>query len=156
AIVKLNETDLVDLEQITPIDVAFSIPEDRLPAINTARAKGPLNVRVRIPGRDGAPLSGTVQFVDSRVDAATGSIRLKARFENKDRSLWPGQFVNATLILGQGDRAVLVPSEAVQPSQAGAAVFVVKPDQTVDMRKVSAGRTYEGKTVIADGVSAGE
>ncbi len=156
AVVKLNETDLVELVQITPIDVAFSVPEDRLPAISAAQAKSPLPVSVQIPGSDGPALTGAVAFVDNRVDPGTGTIRLKARFENKDRSLWPGQFVNATLTLGLSENVVLVPSEAVQPSQDGASVFVVKDDHTVEMRRVAAGRSSDGRTVIAAGVSAGE
>ena len=156
AIVKLNETDLVELVQVAPIDVALSVPQERLPAIHAAGVQTPLTVRVQIPGSEAGPLNGTVQFVDNRVDSSTGTIRLKARFDNADRRLWPGQFVNATLILGQGDRAVLVPSEAVQRSQGGTVVFIVKPDQTVEMRAVTAGRTFEGKTVIAEGIAAGQ
>ncbi len=156
SVVKENETDLISLVQITPIDVGFSVPEERLAAINRERAAGKLELRVEIPGDSSGPMTGAIEFVDNRVDPATGTIRLKARFENADRRLWPGQFVNATLNLGRQDRVVLVPTEAVQAAQSGSSVFVVKADQTVELRQVTPGIVTGGQTVIEKGVSAGE
>jgi multidrug efflux system membrane fusion protein len=156
AVVKANETDLVELVQLAPIHVAFSIPEERLPQVQAGQKAAPLKVRVEIPGDAAGPVEGQVDFVDNRVESTTGSIRLKAVFANADRRLWPGQFLTVTLILGEQERAVLVPAEAVQTSQDGAAAFIVKDDQTVELRRLTVGRSAGRSTVIEAGISPGE
>jgi multidrug efflux system membrane fusion protein len=107
-------------------------------------------------GSKSAPSVGAVTFVDNAVDPASDTIRLKASFPNTDRRLWPGQFVEVALQLSVDERAIVVPSAAVQPSQQGATLFIVKPDQTVEIRPVTVARTDGNDAVIASGVQAGE
>jgi multidrug efflux system membrane fusion protein len=105
---------------------------------------------------DNRPAEGALSFVDNSVDRATGTIRLRATFENEDTRLWPGQFVNITLTLAEEANALVVPSVAVQSGQAGTYVYVLKGDETVEMRAVTVARTQENWTVIGSGVRAGE
>lgn len=155
SIVKANETDIVDLAQVNPIDVAFSVPEDQLAAIQATQAAAPLRVEVS-PGGASAGVPGEVTFIDNRVDAATGTVRLKARCDNAGRQLWPGEFLNVALTIGVEPARVLVPEAAVQPSQEGPAVFVVRGDGTVELRPVSVDRTLGGEAVIASGLQGDE
>jgi multidrug efflux system membrane fusion protein len=155
--VKANDTmSLVVLNQLRPIYVAFSVPQDDLPRIRSAMAAGPLRVGVTIPGDSGGPLAGTLTFIDNTVDIATGTILLKATFNNVELRLWPGQFVNVTLTLSVAPRAIVVPDQAVQRGQDGAYVYVVKSDSTVEMRHVSVGRSRAGESVIDSGLAAGD
>lgn len=156
SIVKANETDLVEVAQTTPIEVVFSIPEQQLPAVRDAHAKSPLGVEATPGGETAPPATGTLTFVDNKVDTQTGTLRLKATFENPERRLWPGQFVNVTLILGRETGYVMVPESAVQPTQKGPAVFIVKPDQTVEVRPVTVRRIFEGQSIIEQGLRPGE
>lgn len=154
AIVKANETDLLDIAQLRPIEVGFSVPERWVEAVRSGQAKAPLRVEASISG-DSRPVIGSVSFIDNRVDTNTGTIRLKGRFDNQDERLWPGQFVDVVLTLDQ-EEGVVIPADAVQASQQGQAVWVVKADQTAEMRPVTVRRTVEGRAVIDKGVQAGE
>jgi multidrug efflux system membrane fusion protein len=154
AVLKANETDLISLTQIAPIEVGFAMPEQHLPAIRAAQANGPVPVEVQIPG-DKTPVEGTLSFIDNKVDAATGTVRLKARFDNADRRLWPGQFANVTLTVGVEKDAVVVPSAAVLTTQKGQSIYVVKPDKSVDLRHVTA-RIINSSSIVESGVDAGE
>lgn len=158
AIVKENDTDLVELSQIDPIEVAFSIPEENIPAVRRALEGGVPTVEVVPAGaaEGDAPVVGKLTFVDNKVDPATGSIRLKASFANADRRLWPGQFVNARVILGRDDDAVMVPEGAVQITQSGTAVFVVGDDKSVELRPVVVRRQVDGMSVLEGGIEEGE
>lgn len=158
SIVKENDTDLVELSQVDPIEVAFSIPEENIPAVRMALVRGAPVVEVAPAGTAAgeAPARGELTFVDNKVDPATGSIRLKAAFANADLRLWPGQFANVRMILGQDDDAVMVPAEAVQVTQSGPAVFVVGAEKTVELRVVDVRRTVDGMSVIASGIEEGE
>lgn len=109
-----------------------------------------------VPSGDPRPVKGAVTFIDNTVDVATGTIRLKATFANQEGRLWPGQFANVTLTLASEPDAIVVPSPAVQSGQQGTYVFVVKPDSTVDLRRVAVARTQGSETVIAKGLQAGE
>lgn len=151
-----NEKPLVIINQTSPIYVSFAVPEQNLPAIRKYLAKEKLKVHVTVPGEDDQPIRGELTFVDNTVDAATGTILLKATFSNEDRRLWPGQFVNVLLTLTTERGVVVVPSKAVQTGQQGQFVFVVKPDSTVEYRMVSVGRLLGDETVIAKGVAPGE
>jgi multidrug efflux system membrane fusion protein len=155
AVVKENETDLISITQITPIEVSFSLPEQQLAAIRAAQAAGTVAVQASIPG-DKEPAIGELSFIDNKVDMQTGALRLKARFDNVDRRLWPGQFVNATTTVGVEKGAVVVPASAVQASQKGQSVFVVKADQTVDLRHVKARMLMNTSIIESGGVQAGE
>jgi multidrug efflux system membrane fusion protein len=155
-LVKANDVPiLVVINQVNPIYVSFSVPQQYLAEIRARMASSPPRVEAFIEGDPHAE-EGVLTFVDNTVDASTGTIRLKARFENRARRLWPGQFVNAVLTLGVERGAVLVPSEAVQEGQQGSYVFVIKPDLTAEVRPVTAGRRSAHDTVIEKGLAAGE
>ena len=154
-LVKENDAILVVIHQIQPIYVAFSIPQQFLPEVKRFMAQRTLRARA-IPKEGGAAATGDLTFVDNSIDVATGTIQLKATFANQSRSLWPGEFVDVVLDLSAQANALLVPSEAVQTGQQGNYVFVVKADNTAEVRPVMVGRSIEGQTVITSGVAAGE
>lgn len=156
AIVKANETELVDLAQMSPINVAFSVREEEAPLIKEGREVRPLPVRATIPGADAAPMEGALWFADNRVERGTGQLLLKARFDNEDQRLWPGQFVNATVLVGTDRQAVTVPARAVQRGQQGEFTFVIDAERTAQFRPVRVRRTVEGRSVIDEGLDAGD
>jgi membrane fusion protein, multidrug efflux system len=149
---------LVVINQVSPIAVSFSVPEQHLGAIgeNLRKKGGKLPVGAGL--RDGTPaLPGELTFVDNAVDQTTGMVQLKATFPNQDRRLWPGQFVDVVLTLTERPDSVTVPTAAVQDGQDGAYVFVVGPEDKAEMRPVEvAFVTPDGEAVIATGLSGGE
>jgi multidrug efflux system membrane fusion protein len=147
---------LVTITQLRPIYVALTVPERYLADLRTAMAAGPVPVVVTVPGQPKAPIAGTLTFIDNQVDVATGTISLKAKFANDDDRLWPGQFVNVTLTLGVQADAIVVPSAAIQAGPNGPYVFLVRPDSTAELRLVQVNRTLNDRTVIADGLVAGD
>jgi multidrug efflux system membrane fusion protein len=155
-VVKANDLPIVNINQINPIYVTFSVPEKNLPEIKKYKAARKLKVEAIVAGDEQHPEQGILTFVDNTVDATTGTIRLKATFENKERRLWPGQFVNAILTLTVQRDAVVVPSQAVQMGQQGQYAFVVKPDLTVESRSLVVSRMINGETVITQGLKPGE
>ncbi|HXV84812.1 MAG TPA: efflux RND transporter periplasmic adaptor subunit [Candidatus Binatia bacterium] len=156
-LVRVNDgAPLVVINQVSPINVTFSVPEQNLVDIRRHMAQGSLKVEARFQSDEGRPEQGNLAFIDNAVDRTTGTIRLKAEFKNADRRLWPGQFINVALTLSTQGDAVVVPSEAIQVGQEGQHVFVVKPDKSVEMRPVVVARTDEGEAVIAKGLQAGE
>lgn len=156
-VVKENDKDsvLVTINQVTPIYAEFAVPERYLPQIKAQAAAGKLKVQALPPGET-APEEGTLSFVDNSVDQATGTIRLKGKFVNPSRRLWPGQFVDVVLRLGERPDALLVPTQALQTAQQGQFVFVVKSDMTVEQRPVKVGAAVGGSTIVEQGVQAGE
>lgn len=153
-VIKANEDNpLVVIAQVRPIYVSFAVPEQQLGAIKRYQAAGSLKVEARVPNQGGA--SGTLSFVNNTVDPNTGTIQLKATFTNGENVLWPGQFAEVTLTLTT-ETALVVPSQAIQPGQQGPYVFVVKPDQRVEARKVEPGRRLERETIVTRGLNAGE
>jgi len=155
-VVKAPDDVLLTVNQIHPIYVAFAVPEKYLPEIWRQSQNHALTVAASYENLIGDPPQGTVTFIDNTVDAATGTIQLRATFPNGDRKLWPGQFVQLALKLDVLTNAVVVPAQAVQAGQAGPSVFVVKADQTVAQRPVTNGVTVLNETVITAGVAAGE
>jgi multidrug efflux system membrane fusion protein len=185
-LVRANDTaPLVVINQVAPIYVAFSVPGRYLPDIRQNQAKRPLRIEAyskpgeapgtpqtapAAPGTDAVtPLAGTqaaassslseggvVSFIDNAVDPTTGTIKLKGTFANSDHALWPGLFVQVTLVLATDLKAIVVPAAAVQTSQSGQYVFVVKSDRTVEMRNIRVGRQLGEEMVIAEGLAAGE
>jgi len=156
--VKAHETLLVVINQVAPIYVSFAVPEQELPAIRARMAQGPVAVQARARGEEGGAgdtASGVLTFVDNAVDRTTGTIRLKATFENADARLWPGEFVNAVVRIAERPRAIVVPSQAVQPGQQGPFVFVVEGDAAV-VRPVKVGASLGAESVIESGVAAGD
>jgi multidrug efflux system membrane fusion protein len=154
--ISADSTDIVVLNQIEPVRVAFNIPEDSLPAVRAAQNLGALKVQVTISGDRAAPLAGTLDFIDNAVDAGTGTIVLKARFDNAAHRLTPGQFVQVTLPTTRLVNVVSVPVHALQSSSSGSFVFVLGADGKVQQRPVSTGPTTAGRTVIDKGVRGGE
>ncbi len=156
-LVKASDTQaLVSINQIHPIYVTFSVPEQDLPEIKKYMARGKLKVEAFNPPEEKRPEQGWLTFVDNAVDLTTGTIRLKGTFENREKRLWPGQFVNVALTLTVEPAAVVVPTPALQTGQQGTFVFVVKADHTVESRPVVAGRTAGEETVVEQGLKAGE
>jgi multidrug efflux system membrane fusion protein len=147
---------LVVITQLHPITVIFTLPEENLPDISAAMAQGTLQVSADTRG-DEKPLDqGTLTLIDNQIDQSTGTIRLKATFPNKSNTLWPGQFVDARLLLRTQHNAVTVPGTAVQRSQDGLYVYIVKPDGTVDTKPVDVDRIADGVAVIRQGLDAGD
>ena len=156
-LVRVNDgTPLVVINQLSPINVTFSVPEQHLADIKRHMARGALKVDARFPSDEGRPEQGSLAFVDNAVDRVTGTIKLKAEFKNSARRLWPGQFINVAVTLSTQADAVVIPSEAVQVGPEGQQVFVVKEDRRVEVRPVTVGQTQEGEAVIAKGLAAGE
>ena len=151
--VKANDQPLVILHQMEPVDVRFPVPQRDLAEVRRRAAAGALEVTAREQG--GASRVGRLTFVDNAVDGATGTIQLKATFDNADRALWPGQLVEVSLRLGE-EEAVVAPEAAVQSGQQGDFVFVVKADNTVESRPVKIARSMGGRVVIAEGLEGGE
>jgi multidrug efflux system membrane fusion protein len=157
-VVKANDVGnpLVVINQIHPIYVAFAVPEQELDRIKRFRATGTLRVEAIPQGQPDRPVRGDLSFVNNTVDVATGTIQLKASFENADNALWPGQFAAVVLTLTTDPRAIVVPSQAIQTGQQGSFVYVVKPDLTVEARPVTPGLVDGRDTVITKGLAAGE
>jgi multidrug efflux system membrane fusion protein len=154
--VKANDTGLVVINQLAPIYVSFSVPEQFLERIRNYKSKGRLAVAASPQGAPNVAANGGLTFIDNAVDAQTGTIKLRATFDNKQQQLWPGQFVNVTLTLEQQKDALVVPPEAVQTGPRGTFVFVVAPDMTAEVRDVKVDRTEGRDSVIAEGLEAGE
>jgi len=155
-LVKANDVTVVVINQVQPIQVSFAVPQRQLAEIQKQMAKGPLAVKAAIPGQAGAPEIGKLTFIDNTVDQSTGTVRLKATFENPGERLWPGLFVNVTLVLTEEPHALVIPSRAIQTGQQGTYVFVVKPDSTVEVRPITVERPLDGDSVISKGLVAGE
>lgn len=156
-LLKANDdgSKLVVINQITPIYVAFSIPEQYLEQIRRYEGSGKLEVKAVIPGEEKNPADGKLSLINNMVDAGTGTITLKGMFANGDKRLWPGQFVNVVLVLADEANRIVVPSQAVQTGQNGQFVFVVKGD-SAESRPVKVVRTQGQESVIESGLAAGE
>jgi multidrug efflux system membrane fusion protein len=140
---------------VHPIYISFAVPERFLEQIKAARAAGPLGVEATPQGQS-TVARGTLTFVNNTVDTTTGTIQLKATFENNDNALWPGQFAAVILTIRTEPGAIVVPSQAIQAGQQGQYVFVVKPDSTVESRPVEVAFANGPTTVLRQGVKAGE
>jgi membrane fusion protein, multidrug efflux system len=154
--VKANDSSLAVINQITPVYVTFSLPEQGLPQLRRHMAAQKLRVEARIPNDPGPAEEGALTFVDNAIDNSTGTIQLKGSFPNRSERLWPGQFVNVTVILGSQPDALVAPSKAVQTGQQGQFVFVVKPNSTVEARPVIVDRAIGEETILKSGVKPGE
>lgn len=153
-LVRANNDTLVTIRQIQPMFVDFAVPSQRLGEIRQQAAAGRLDVRAQVPG--GPHLAGQLATLENAVDPTTGTITLRARFANQQRALWPGQFVNVDLILAVDTQALVVPVRAVQNSQQGDFVFVVRTDATVEQRFVRQGQRKADDVAIAEGLQANE
>ncbi|MGC1106282.1 MAG: efflux RND transporter periplasmic adaptor subunit [Candidatus Acidiferrales bacterium] len=146
---------LVVINQISPLYVNFSVPQQYLGEIKAYMARRKLAIQA-VPSDNSKPENGFLTFVNNTVDATTGTIQLNGTFQNSDSRLWPGGFVTVTLRLSEQTNATVVPSQAVMTGQDGDYLFVVKPDMTVDLRTVKVSLTEHGLSVITDGVKPGE
>lgn len=155
-VVKDNDTVLVTINKLTPINAVFTIPEKDFPEVKKHMAAGTIAIEAEVPGESGIREKGVISFIDNTVDPATGTIRLKASFENPRKQLWPGQFVNLSMILALRENVVVVPTQAVQTGQQGQFVFVIKPDATAELRPVVTGPVHQGVTLIEKGLQPGE
>jgi multidrug efflux system membrane fusion protein len=156
-LVRANDTTpLVVINQLTPINVSFAVPEAQLTSLKRYLAEGAVHVSVQQPGESAKPVAGRIAFIDNSVDPTTGTIKVKGVFDNLDHRLWPGQYVNVTVTLATDSKALVVPTPAVQQGPQGTYVYVIKPDQTADLRPVKVGRTNGDQTIITDGVTEGE
>ena len=146
---------LVVINQLSPIYVTFSVPQQNLAPIGRYQAAGSIVVAARPPGQDEPPEVGQLTFIDNAIDATTGTLKLKATFPNEDRRLWPGQFANIRMTL-TSPTVLVVPTAAVQNDQAGQHVFVIKADQTAEFRPVTIERSSETESVVTSGLTEGE
>lgn len=157
SLVRANDSSqpLLTINQLAPIGVSLSLPESDLAALQAAMKAGPVEVRARTQGAEGRMLTGRLDYLDNTVGLNTGTVALRATFDNADGSLWPGQFVDATVKVGEVTGALVVPALAVVAGQQGDQVFVVKPDLTIEVRLVRTGITA-GDLVVVDHVQEGE
>lgn len=155
-VVKANDVPLVVINQISPIDVFFAIPQRELDRVRTHMAQGELTVEAALPDAPDRPETGRLNFIDNSAATETGTIQLGAVFANAQERLWPGQYVRVRLFLTVQRDATVVPTRAVQTGNDGRYLFVVKADQTVELRPVIAGRSTVEDTVIEKGVQPGE
>lgn len=155
-LVKVNDVAMVVIHQLTPVFVNFSVPEQHLASIRRLHDSHKLPVKVYAKDNPAQAAVGSLAVIDNAVDTTTGTIRLKAAFENKNGALWPGQFVTTVLTLDTVQNAIVVPAEAVQAGQAGSFVYVVNAENKVEARPVKPGVVFGEKVIINQGVAAGE
>jgi multidrug efflux system membrane fusion protein len=156
-LVKANDTPfLVQLNQIAPIYVTFTIPEARLSEVRQFVAAKRLKVIAYPKGQNSNNAEGLLTFIDNGVDPQTATIKLKATFQNKDRRLWPGEFVNVVLNLSTLNNAVTVPTKAVQSGQQGDYVYVVSKDGTATPHQITTVSTYQNLTIVKSGLNPGD
>jgi membrane fusion protein, multidrug efflux system len=151
-----TQTGIVTITQIEPIAVIFTAPEQQLPYINEPHAVQPLKVVALAMDRKKTLSEGSLSVVNNQVDTSTGTIRLKAVFENKDRALWPGQSVSTRLLVTTLKDATVVPDDAVQHGAEGLYVYAVNAENKAELRKVKVSRSSDGRSVIDEGVAPGE
>jgi membrane fusion protein, multidrug efflux system len=155
-LVKVADVPIVVINQVNPIYVNFTVPQQYWPDIKEDVDRRALRVSAIIPQDSGRPVEGTLTFVDNIVDSTTGTIHLRGTFENSQNRLWPGLYVNILLTLSQQPNATVVPAHSIVSTQEGSYVYVVKPNNTVEQRTVVPSRTVENETVVDKGLRPGE
>ncbi len=155
--IKANDTPfLVQLNQVAPIYVTFSIPETQLDQVRQYSRRGRLKVLAYPKGQTTNPAEGTLTFIDNGVDPTTGTVKLKGTFQNKDKRLWPGEFVDVVLNLSIHKNAIVLPTKAIQTGQQGTYVYTVSQDDTANPQPVQTIGTYKDLTLVSGGVKAGD
>ncbi|HEY5930497.1 MAG TPA: efflux RND transporter periplasmic adaptor subunit [Burkholderiales bacterium] len=155
-LVKGNDTvQMLVINQLSPIYVSVAVPQQYLNEIRTLHRTAPLRVEAALD-KGGKTLAGKLAFIDNSVDVSTGTIKLRGIFENREKELWPGQFVDAWVSLRDDDKALVIPTQALQTGPKGQYVYVVKADSSAELRSVEVARTEGEETVLTGGVSAGE
>jgi multidrug efflux system membrane fusion protein len=152
----VDNTGLVTITQLRPIFVSFTVPQQQLDTIRERQSAGPLEARALTQDDQKQLAVGKLTLIDNQVDQATGTLHMKAQFDNTDAALWPGEFVNVRLVVSIEKNAVTVPARAVQQGPNGSYLFAIKPDDTVEMRIVEVSQTDQGLAVIKKGLQAGE
>ncbi|HEY8902347.1 MAG TPA: efflux RND transporter periplasmic adaptor subunit, partial [Chthoniobacterales bacterium] len=152
-----DSNGILVINEIQPISVVFTLPQQDLAAVRKAQQGGkPLTVLALDRDNLSTLATGVLEVVDNQIDAATATVKLKAKFENTDDALWPGQFVNVRLQLGVESGAISVPDAAVQRGPNGSYVYVIGADHTVSMRTIATGASEGGSTLVTSGLKAGE
>ena len=147
---------IVVLTQVQPIAFIFTVPEDELPAVTRALAAGPVEVAALSRDEKTEFDHGTLALIDNQIDQTTGTARLKATFPNIDNQLWPGEFINARVLVETAHNALTIPSKAVQRGPNGVFTYVVKADSTVEARPLQIGAESGELTLVATGLNDGE
>ncbi len=156
-VVQANTTSLLSIQRLDPIYANFTITESDLPAVQKQMSSGGLKADVRLPSdSESTARSGRVEFLDNSVQNGSGTVNLRATLSNADRHFWPGQFVDVRLVLATEKGAVLIPNQAAQISQQGPFVYVVKPDDTAELRPVKLGQRQGDNVVVTSGIAANE
>jgi membrane fusion protein, multidrug efflux system len=146
----------VVINQLSPINVTFAVPEAQLAPLKRYMQQGAVVVNVAPPSDATARSTGRVTFIDNAVDPTTGTIKVKGSFPNSNHLLWPGQFVNVVITLSEDRNAIVAPTAAVQTGQDGQYVFVVKKDMSAELRPVQVGRAIGNETIVTQGLRADE
>lgn len=151
-----NSTGIVVVTQMQPICVIFTLPEEDLEAVARALEAGP--VKVITTARDGGEVldEGRLMLIDNQIDQSTGTVRLKATFANAHNTLWPGQYVNARVLVRTAEHALVVPSAAVQLGPNGPFAYVIKADSSVEVRPLTLGEQSGGETIVTAGLALDE
>jgi len=156
-VVQANTTSLLSVQRLDPIYADFTVTESDLPRVQKQMAKAELNAAVRLPSdAETGARTGRVEFLDNAVQNGTGTVNLRATMSNPDHHFWPGQFVDVKLILNTEKNAVLIPNQATQISQRGAFVYVVKADDTAELRPIRLGQRQGDEIVVIEGLAADE
>ncbi len=155
-LVTANTTELMTIAQVEPIFVTFSVPAVQLGAVRQRFGKDRIPVTVTPQDGSTATVEGSLDFIDNSVDVSTDTIRLKGRFDNTDRRLWPGQFARVSIRITTLPHALVLPNQAVQTGQDGQFVFVVKPDSTVDQQPITTGQRVGDDVVVEKGLQVGQ
>ncbi len=152
-----DATGIVVINQIDPIATVFTLPEDKFQAVNQALRSNKKALPVTAYARENATVigQGNLSLVNNQIDTSTGTFQLKAVFPNPSHTLWPGQYVNARLVLGTRQRAITVPAPVVQRGPQGEFAFVVNADDTVSVQKIAVAQVQDGKAIITEGIAAG-
>jgi multidrug efflux system membrane fusion protein len=154
--IKSNDVPLATVNEIQPIYASFALAQTNLPDLRAAMAQGAVSVEVTPQGDNGGPVTGKVAFFENTIDQTSGTITVRASFDNTEQRLWPGQFVKVAVLVRTDPNSLVIPPAAVQIGQNGAYVFVVKDDDTTEVRLVTVERTVNNMAVIAKGLKAGE
>jgi multidrug efflux system membrane fusion protein len=154
--IKANDVPLASVNEIQPIYVSIALPQNNLPELRAAMTTGPVTVQVRPAGDKGEPIIGKIAFFENTIDSTSGTINVRSTFENNDQRLWPGQFVNVSVLVRTDPNALVIAPSAIQAGQNGTYVFVIKDDNTAEARPVTVDRTVGGLAVIAKGLNPGE
>jgi multidrug efflux system membrane fusion protein len=156
-VVQANSTALLSIQRLDPIYATFTVTESDLPEVQRQMSRGLLRAAVRLPSDpEDLAKSGRVEFLDNAVQNGSGTVNLRATLSNPDHHFWPGQFVNVKLVLNTAKQAVLIPNEAAQISQQGPFVYVVKPDNTAELRLVKLGQRQGSGVVVTEGLAPNE